>query len=395
MGKRTAGGIGVAASGARVTRADAELNRYLRLLERAPVPVITLDDRLTIASATPAASALLGATRRALLGKPLPSLVAPSETARLRSHLARCRRQGLASSRLSILGLDGPVRFHLLSRRILLRNGRPGYHTMLLTVDADHRAARRALQAAVVHDRGPSAARPSREENGGRLARALVAAQENERRRIARELHDQLGQHITGLSLGLKQCARVASSAAEVRRLVPRLQAMLEQMARDAHSLALELRPAALDELGLATAIANYAEQVSVQTGLETDVHCDLPGRLDPLIEITVYRVVQEALTNVVRHAHARHVSIIVDCPGRYVRAVIEDDGVGFSMARAKVGGARQRLGLEGMKERAALVGGELQVESRPGRGTTLFLRVPRTLKDGRTNAEAPPPARG
>ena len=210
------------------------------------------------------------------------------------------------------------------------------------------------------------------------LVLRLVNAQEEERRRVARELHDQVGQYLTGLSLGLNRLEQLHSHQPDAEELIRRLRQLADDMSRDAHHLAMELRPAALDDLGLAAAVSNYADGVALRSRLEVDVHCDLTVRLDPVIETTVYRVLQEALTNVVKHARAKHVSIILERRESAVRAIVEDDGVGFDVDRglAHAPGSA-RLGLVGMRERASVVGGELQIESRPGHGTTLFLRVP------------------
>jgi signal transduction histidine kinase len=164
------------------------------------------------------------------------------------------------------------------------------------------------------------------------------------------------------------------------------LQALTDLVAREVHNLALELRPTALDDLGLQSALANYAERWSERSGVEVDCHAlGLDGdRLPAPVETALYRVVQEALTNVLKHAGARRVSLILQrFPGQAV-AVVEDDGGGFDAesvtAPARDGG---RLGLIGMRERLALVGGTLTVESIPGRGTTVIARVPLTAGGG------------
>lgn len=224
------------------------------------------------------------------------------------------------------------------------------------------------------------------------VVRQLVAAQEAERARVAREMHDQLGQHLVALSLGLNHLAQLTSSTTELHQFICRLRELCDVMSRDAHHLALELRPTALDDLGLVTAVSNYAEDIANRYGLEVDVHCALDVRLDPAIETTVYRVVQEALTNVVKHARAAHVSVIVERDEDLLRAIIEDDGVGFEADRlSRVSGPEKRLGLAGMQERSALVGGDLQIESGRGHGTTLFLRVPLTKRNGEGDEKAAP----
>lgn len=208
------------------------------------------------------------------------------------------------------------------------------------------------------------------------VLRKLADAQEGERRRIARELHDGLGQHLTALKLGL-----------EAMRLGPhdpdQLQKLLEttkQIGQETRRIAVELRPTALDDLGLRTALNKLAEEWSAQSGVEVDIQdSGLDGvRLPSPVETALYRVTQEALTNVLKHARAGHVSLILEKHDAHVLAIIEDDGAGFDYdAVTSTKDAGQNLGLPGMRERVAAVGGEFRVETSPGEGTSLFIRIP------------------
>ena len=209
----------------------------------------------------------------------------------------------------------------------------------------------------------------------------LTTVQEDERRRIARELHDQMGQHLTALGLGLKFVKDGTPDPSPARERLQNLQAMTDQIGREVHHLALELRPTALDDLGLDVALANYAEGWSGRSGVEVDFLGSGPqaGRLPPAVETALYRLIQEALTNVLKHAGATRVSVVLQRSAGLVTAVVEDDGVGFEADR--LGG--RRLGVLGMRERVALVGGTLAVESGPGRGTTVIARVPLSPGEG------------
>jgi signal transduction histidine kinase len=207
------------------------------------------------------------------------------------------------------------------------------------------------------------------------LVRSLVWIQEAERRRLARELHDQMGQHLVALGLGLDRLAQMIE-APEAHELVEWLRQLSNEMSRDIHDLALELRPPALDDLGLASAIRSHGERLAAQAGFTIDVHCRVEG-LDATVETTIYRVVQEALTNVARHAGASQVSVVVDQPDDSIRVAIEDDGNGRCPDPSRT--APACLGIAGMRERAAMIGGILEIESSPGHGTTVFLRVPVT----------------
>ena len=202
--------------------------------------------------------------------------------------------------------------------------------------------------------------------------RRVVAAQELERRRLARELHDETGQALTSILLGLKPLEDALekpenrSSAAELRKLVV---ATLQDVRR----LAVELRPKVLDDFGLVAALERLSESFSEQTGISIDFESALGAeRLPAEVETALYRIVQESLTNVVKHARAQNVSILLTRRDGSVTAVVEDDGRGFDSAESGDG-----FGLEGMRERVALIDGRLQVESSEGSGTTLVAEVP------------------
>ncbi|MBA4190433.1 MAG: PAS sensor protein [Planctomycetaceae bacterium] len=212
------------------------------------------------------------------------------------------------------------------------------------------------------------------------LQQRLASAQEDERRRIARELHDQMGQHLTALGLGLKVIKDATPDTSPMRDRIQNLQTLTDLIGREVHDLALELRPTALDDLGLQAALANYVEGWSERSGVEVDFQVlRLDGiRFPALVETALYRVVQEALTNVLKHAGANHVSVILQRTPGQVSAVVEDDGQGFdSDAHAVGSNAERRLGLLGMRERLSMVGGTLTIESGIGRGTTIIARVP------------------
>jgi signal transduction histidine kinase len=231
----------------------------------------------------------------------------------------------------------------------------------------------RTLQAEVAEHKKAEAAR-------GQLLRRLVTAQEEERRRISRELHDQMGQYLSTLMLRLKTLRPLAAGHGQARATLRQLEELTGRLVDEVHHLAWELRPAALDDLGLHTALQNYAEKWSERGGVAVDFHASglERERLPPEVETTVYRVVQEALTNVLRHAGARRVSVIVERRRDHVLVIVEDDGDGFEVEEVSlVPGSGRGLGLLGMRERVALVGGALSLDSSPGAGTTARARIP------------------
>jgi signal transduction histidine kinase len=202
--------------------------------------------------------------------------------------------------------------------------------------------------------------------------RRVVDAQESERRRLALELHDETGQALTSILLGVSSI-RAARNDEEAERAEAEVRALVVQALQDVRALAVELRPAALDDFGLAPALERLGETFSERSGIETVVQANVGERLSPEVEITLYRVVQEALTNIVKHSGAEHVSIVISNREGSVAATIDDDGRGFESADVRP----DALGLLGMRERLALVGGTLEIESSAGSGTTIAAQVP------------------
>ncbi|MGB9775987.1 MAG: ATP-binding protein [Anaerolineae bacterium] len=207
------------------------------------------------------------------------------------------------------------------------------------------------------------------------LLHRLMRAQEEERQRIARELHDEAGQALTALLVNLRLVEN-AASLEEARALVAGMREVVNQTLDEVHNLALELRPSVLDDLGLVPALARYVQSCRARFGLEADLEVVGMGtaRLSSEVETAIYRIAQEAVTNAARHARARHVSVVLERRGNRVVLLVEDDGQGFDVEAVR---ERGRLGLYGMEERATLVGGHLRVESRPGAGTTVVVEVP------------------
>ena len=203
--------------------------------------------------------------------------------------------------------------------------------------------------------------------------RRVVQALEEERRRLARELHDETGQALASILLGLKTLEE-ASDVAELGDRVATLRARVVETLQDVRRLAVELRPAALDDFGLEPALERLVSGFAEQTGLKVELESRLQDdRLPQEVETVLYRIVQEALTNIVKHAHADRVSIVVTQRADSVGAIVEDDGRGFDPDQETDGG----IGLLGMRERVALLDGALTIESAEGKGTTLVVEVP------------------
>jgi signal transduction histidine kinase len=202
--------------------------------------------------------------------------------------------------------------------------------------------------------------------------RRVVSGQELERQRLARELHDETGQALTSILLGLKGLEDADDEG--LRRSLLGLRELVVSTLHDVRRLAVELRPKALDDFGLVPALERLAETFAEQTSVKVQVEAALgEARLPAELETALYRIVQEALTNVIKHANARTVSVVLTKKGEAVAVVIEDDGRGFDPATDPGEG----LGLLGMRERIALVEGRVSVESGAGQGTTIAVEVP------------------
>jgi two-component system, NarL family, sensor histidine kinase UhpB len=217
------------------------------------------------------------------------------------------------------------------------------------------------------------------------LRRRLVRAHERERLRLAHELHDQTGQSLTGVMLGLKAVEDAVGSGEREQLRYLRLE--LQQVGQALHHVAWELRPASIDELGLASALANYVTEWGVQYGIEANFDCEDADidRLPDEIATTMYRVVQESLTNVVKHArYVTRVGVVVERRDGEVCLAVEDDGCGFEATDSEkmAGGRNGGLGLAGMRERLMLIGAEFDVESSVGCGTIVLATIPLGLKE-------------
>ena len=210
------------------------------------------------------------------------------------------------------------------------------------------------------------------------LQRRLLTAQEDERSRISRELHDEVGQQLSALMLSL-QGLEAALPVGETSTKLRELRATAEHVGKEIHQLASELRPVALDKLGLSRALASYLDAWRVRSGIDVDFaslgidELQLPGS----IETTLYRVVQEATNNVQKHAAASKVSVSLSRRGDQVVLIVEDDGRGFDPETLSSEGDAARIGIAGMRERATIVGGQLTIDAPLGHGTTVRVIVP------------------
>ncbi|MEZ4448104.1 MAG: PAS domain S-box protein [Nannocystaceae bacterium] len=337
---------------------NAELRRseerFARAFHASPIPtLLTAVQDGRILDINERGLLFFAGDRDALLGKTLPQLGAWSEVG---GEAPESERAGAREAR--------ELRFH--------RRGGTTHHVLRTqeAVTLDGAACLIVMMIDITE-------RKQAEGERAALLERIYTVQEDERRRIARELHDQLGQEITALILGLRRLGLAAAEGEPILEEIDGLQAIAHQLGHDAHTLALRLRPTALDDLGLCAALEHHVEQWGQAARIEVDFQTHgLEGqpRLPPAIETTIYRVVQESLTNVMRHAEARSVAVVVERRSDHVLTIVEDDGKGFDPEAAA---QSRRLGLLGVRERAAQAGGTVHVESSPAAGTTVFLRLP------------------
>jgi two-component system sensor histidine kinase UhpB len=219
------------------------------------------------------------------------------------------------------------------------------------------------------------------DEANRQRAAQIINAQEEERKRVARELHDETSQVLTSLLISLALLEESITSP-EARERISETRQLAHQTLRAIRSLSIDLRPSALDDLGLLPAVRWYIKEYQQKSGIKVEYQADgLKERLTSEVETVIYRIVQEALTNVARHAHAQNVNVHLKEKNNAIEVMIQDDGRGFDvqhLLNTKPGLGQERgWGLVGMFERAQLLEGTLEIDSRPGKGTTIHALIP------------------
>lgn len=358
-------------------------DRYADLYDFAPIGYLSLDPHGAITEINLAAAALLGRQRGLLLKLPLITGVVKEHRARFREFLADCQAHDRTAPVETEVTLKTGRVVRIIGRPLPPHAANREVFTAILDVTAE-RELEREKRIVFERERAKTAQletenmlRIMTEERVKALLERLVKVQEAERRRLALNLHDQLGQQLTALRLALERI-RHARLGDEWTRRFGHIEQIVSQLDHDVDSLAWELRPPALDDVGLDAALAEFVRQWSASNGIAARMHYtprDDGTRLPADIESHLYRIVQEALNNVAKHAQARQVSVIFEHRATDLKVIVEDDGRGFDPDDQHV---RQRgMGLAGIEERASAIGGAVEVESSPGKGTTLFVRIP------------------
>jgi signal transduction histidine kinase len=232
--------------------------------------------------------------------------------------------------------------------------------------------------------------RGEREQLRKQLLESVIAAQEEERRRIARELHDGTSQNITSMIVGLRMLES-AEDLEQVQKQSTQLRQAARQILDEVHNLAVHLRPPVLDDLGLNAALSRYVHEFRQLFHIAVDFQ--VIGfehkRLPPAMETAIYRILQEAMANAGKYAQAEHISVLLEARDGLVSAIVEDDGQGFQADQMLRSGLQQgKLGLYGMQERAQQLGGSITIESEPMKGTTIYVRIPLRMADEPKNPD-------
>ena len=377
------------------TRRSAELQvrqseERLRLLIDGAIDyaIFTMTEDGTIDSWNSGAQRMFGYAADEIIGTKGDVLFAPDdrEAAVHIAELEQARRIGRAADERYHMRKNGS-RFYCSGVTTRLGTGGLGFAKIARDLTPQREAAE-ALEAAHaelearVRRRTSELEAEAREHEAAKrevttLLHRVVTAQEEERARIARDLHDHLGQQLTALRLALERQQEQSATSESISSGIADALALTRKIGRDIDFLAWELRPSALDELGLAAALPRFVNEWSVHVGIPAEFRSGgfEPGQLRRTAEVAFYRIAQEALNNVSKHAHASRADVVLSTTNNQVVMVIEDDGVGFNPSNEAPN--QNGFGLAGMRERAALVGATLQVESAPGEGTSVFLRCP------------------
>jgi PAS domain S-box-containing protein len=391
-------------------RMEALLEKYTDLYDFAPVGYFSLDEQTRIMEVNLTGAVLLGVERPRLFGRPLSWFVAPASRPVFLAFLeevfagseqqvceARLVRENGAlfwanfhgTSGISVSGPKKWCRVSVSDITALKQAQEAQRRTEGLAV------ANRELRQEIVRGQAVEEALRASEQNQSRLleqsrhmqeqlrhlSHQILQAQEEERKRISRELHDEITQTLVGISVHLETLAREATiSPKALRQKIVRTQRLVEKSVNIVHRFSRELRPTGLDDLGLIPTLHSFLRDFMKRTGIRVHFTTFASGKIKELntaTRIVLYRVAQEALTNVARHARASLVEVNLEKLPNAMGLIIKDNGKSFDVDRVLHAKRNQRLGLIGMRERVEMVGGTLSVESAPGQGTTVRTQIP------------------
>jgi PAS domain S-box-containing protein len=355
---------------------DLNLDKYFlaSIVESSHDSIITINLEMEITSWNRAAELLYGYTAEEAIGRLLTSLTLSKDFELLLEKIEKIKH----SKQVEVFESErvGKDKAHMILEVVVSPvKDETGEIVGLSTIARDLTARRLAEKA--MHDKD--------------ILHRLIIAQEDERSRISRDLHDELGQQLTALKFALQRVNGLSKDEASTG-YIAEIAKIAENIDQSVDFLAWELRPALLKGVGLATAMENYVDQWSQHAGIETEILASSLKRVrfNPKVETNLYRIMQESLNNAHKHARAKRVEVILERRDKAVLLIISDNGRGFNVRNQSK--SSKGLGLTGMKERAALIGASLEIESAAGRGTTVYVKVPaaqrRKRKALQTNPE-------
>jgi PAS domain S-box-containing protein len=398
---------------------EVALEKYTDLYDFAPVGYFSIDDQGFILEMNLAGAALLGVERSRLVNRRLQSFVAPPSRPILLAFLERVfAGPGKQICEVSLLNGGGAPFWADVqaTSAVFLRGARKWCRVAVSDITALKRAekaqrrmedltdANRKLQEEISRRQAVETALKKSEEQQSRLleesrhmqeqlrhlSHQVLRAQEEERMRISRDLHDQVAQALVGINVHLTALTQQATlNSKGLKQKIARTQRLVEESVDIVHRFARELRPMVLDDLGLIPALHSFMKDFSKRTGIHISFTTFTSSRiaeLDSARSTVLYRVAQEALTNVARHAQASHVKIAVQKLPDAIQMEISDDGKGLDVQRVFFLKGQRRLGVLGMRERVQMVGGQYTLESAPGKGTTIRAQIP--LRNGGAGGE-------
>lgn len=351
---------------------NRNLDKYFlaSIVESSHDSIITINLDMEITSWNKAAEALYGYTASEAIGRQLTTLTLSKDFSKLLEKIEKIK----LSQQVEVFESEriGKDRDHMILEVVVspVKNEQGelvGVSTIARDLTA-RRVAEKALQDKEILQR-------------------LIVAQEDERSRISRDIHDELGQQLTALRFAV-EWAKVQSTTGDAALDLSEIGEIAANIDKSVDFIAWELRPAMLQGVGIVMAINNYVQQWSQHAGIRAEVLATLKKkRLPERTETSLYRIVQEALNNIHKHAEATSVDIILEHKDGAVRMIITDDGRGFNQKNK--GRLATGLGLTGMKERASILGGTVEIESSPGRGTEIHVRIPDVLRKKRKALQA------
>jgi len=366
------------------SRMEALLEKYTDLYDFAPVGYFSLDEQGEILEVNLTGAALLGVERSRLLQRRLPQFVtSPSQPivlAFLEQVFAGPGKHVCEAMLRNAQGKSFWANFHATSA-VSLHSPRPWCRVAVS--DSTVLKQAEAVEKALKHSRQDQSQllEQSRHMQAQlrQLSHQILQAQEEERKRISRELHDEITQTLVGINVHLETLAREARvNPKALKQEIARTQRLVEKSVNIVHRFARELRPTALDDLGLIATLHSFMKDFMKRTGIRVRfTTVATVEQLDSLKRTVLYRVAQAALTNVAQHAHASRVKVSIRKLPEAVRMDITDDGQSFEVERVLRAKRNRHLGLLGMRERVEMVGGVLRVESTPGQGTTIRAQIP------------------